>query len=277
MYCIPIFDTGGPHEVHKEFEPQRLTTVRGRRRAHAEADGGRRRAHGECQVHSRRSQRLLQYLFSRLRPARESPANGGAVRVARRSDPHARRGLRESGRTRVAEHDGFIDDYAHGRLDFAALQRFRQAVDAALGVALLARHQALFNETVLLPAIAPAAPALVQRLRRDRIHTMVVSATRAALVAPAAAYLGIDQVLGADSQPELDAPCFGAGKIRHVEHALARQGQSLATLQASWFYSDSHNDLPLLEAVDHPVVVDPDTRLAEAAHRLGWPVISLRG
>lgn len=178
---------------------------------------------------------------------------------------------------RVAEHDGFIDDYAQGRLDFAALQHFRLSIDAALGAPRLAQHQALFNGTVLLPAIAPAAPALLQRLRRDGLRTMVVSASRASLVAPAARHLGIDEVLGADSQPELDAPCFGAGKIRHVEHALARQGQSLATLQASWFYSDSHNDLPLLEAVDHPVVVDPDTTLAEAARQRGWPVISLRG
>lgn len=177
----------------------------------------------------------------------------------------------------IAQHDNFIDDYARGELDFAALQRFRLAIDAALGASRLARHQAVFNQTALLPAIAPAAAALVDQLHRDGIRTMVVSASREALVAPAARHLGIDLVLGADSQPELDALCFGAGKIRHVEHALARLGHSLATLQASWFYSDSHNDLPLLEAVDHPVVVDPDAVLADTARARAWPVISLRG
>ncbi|MBO6752964.1 MAG: HAD-IB family hydrolase, partial [Spongiibacter sp.] len=63
------------------------------------------------------------------------------------------------------------------------------------------------------------------------------------------------------------------GKVIRLQRWLRENGETLA---GSYFYSDSHNDLPLLEQVDHPVAVDPDDRLREAANRAGWPIISLR-
>ena len=71
-------------------------------------------------------------------------------------------------------------------------------------------------------------------------------------------------------------PCFREGKIERVEAWLRALGQRLDTLEESTFYSDSHNDLPLLERVRRPVAVDPDPQLAAEAARRGWPVISLR-
>ena len=178
---------------------------------------------------------------------------------------------------RIAAHERFVDDYGQGRLDFAALQRFRDEIDTALPVAQLAGLRARFEAEALLPAIARDAAALVDRLHADGLLTLVVSATRQALVQPVADQLGIAHVIGSDSQPELDAHCFGAGKIAHVGHWLSQRGSSLGALAESRFYSDSHNDLPLLEAVQHPVVVDPDPRLLRHALERGWPVISLRG
>ena len=70
-----------------------------------------------------------------------------------------------------------------------------------------------------------------------------------------------------------DIPCFQGGKVIRLQRWLRENGETLA---GSYFYSDSHNDLPLLEQVDHPVAVDPDDRLREAANRAGWPIISLR-
>ena len=177
----------------------------------------------------------------------------------------------------IAAHERFVDDYGQGRLDFAALQRFRDEIDTALPVAQMAGLRARFEAEALLPAIARDAAALVDRLHADGLLTLVVSATRQALVQPVADHLGIAHVIGSDSQPELDAHCFGAGKIAHVGHWLSQRGSSLGALAESWFYSDSHNDLPLLEAVMHPVAVDPDPRLLRHALERGWPVISLRG
>ena len=69
-------------------------------------------------------------------------------------------------------------------------------------------------------------------------------------------------------------PTYREGKVTRLKAWLAQTGLSMA---GSWFYSDSHNDLPLLERVDNPVAVDPDEILAERACAAGWPVISLRG
>ena len=177
----------------------------------------------------------------------------------------------------IVAHDRFVDDYGQGRLDFVALQQFRHAIDASLPAGQLAVLRAGFEAEALRPAIARDAAALVDRLHADGLLTVVVSATRLSLVQPVADQLGIAHAIGADSQPEVDAHCFGAGKIAHVGHWLRGLGSSLDALAESHFYSDSHNDLPLLEAVMHPVAVDPDPQLLRRAQERGWPVISLRG
>ena len=69
-------------------------------------------------------------------------------------------------------------------------------------------------------------------------------------------------------------PAFREGKVERLQMWLEQTGHDLA---GSSFYSDSHNDIPLLSLVDHPVAVDPDPQLRRQAEGLGWPVISLRG
>lgn len=167
----------------------------------------------------------------------------------------------------VARHERFMDDYANGVLDFDALQAFRTGLDASLPADRLHRYQMRFEQDILLPAIAPLAPGLLSELREQGLTTVVVSATRASLVEPAARHLGVDHVI---------ASCFGPQKVQAVEAWLNSQGTSLSQLEQSWFYSDSHNDLPLLQAVANPVAVDPDPRLARLARDRGWPEISLQ-
>jgi HAD superfamily phosphoserine phosphatase-like hydrolase len=178
----------------------------------------------------------------------------------------------------IARHAAFMRDYHQGNLDFTGLQTFRHAVDAAIAPDRLMACRATFTRDRLLAAVEPHAQALLDDLRRDHVLTMVVSASREALVLPVARHLGFEHVLAADSAAgeAIDAPCFGHGKISHVEGVLAGLGASLAELDDSWFYSDSHNDLPLLEAVRHPVAVDPDPVLAQVARQRRWRVISLR-
>src|SRR5437868_158784 len=71
-------------------------------------------------------------------------------------------------------------------------------------------------------------------------------------------------------------PCFREGKVKRVDEWLASQGRRLGDFPESVFYSDSHNDLPLLERVTRPVAVDPDPALAAEAHRRRWATMSLR-
>ena len=110
---------------------------------------------------------------------------------------------------------------------------------------------------------------------------LIVTATNAFVTAPIARRFGIENLIATD--PEIDAgrytgrvsgePSFREGKVVRLRAWLAGRQQSL---DDSWFYSDSHNDLPLLELVDNPVAVDPDEMLGREANNRGWPVISLR-
>lgn len=165
-------------------------------------------------------------------------------------------------------HAQFMADYARGELNFAALQNFRVGLEAALPPAILRDVRAVFERDVLLPSIAPLAPRLLAELLTRGLTTVLVSATRSPLVLPVAQALGVDHTI---------TSCFGSDKVVHAQAWLAERGTALLDMQESWFFSDSHNDLPLLEAVMFPVAVDPDARLQQVAFDRAWPVISLLG
>ncbi|MCL2655978.1 MAG: HAD-IB family hydrolase [Betaproteobacteria bacterium] len=131
----------------------------------------------------------------------------------------------------------------------------------------------------------PAAEALVDTHRKAGDLCAVVTATNAFITAPIVRKLDIPHLLA--SIPVLEdgqitgavrgTPSFQAGKIERVEHWLESLGLAWDCFEHSYFYSDSHNDLPLLERVTDPVAVDPDPTLLRAAQAAGWRVISLRG
>jgi HAD superfamily hydrolase (TIGR01490 family) len=110
---------------------------------------------------------------------------------------------------------------------------------------------------------------------------LIITATNRFITEPIARRYGVSHLLA--TEPEIvngeytggvtGTPCFQAGKVERL-HAWLQQNHQ--DLDGSWFYSDSHNDLPLLEQVDHPVAVDPDDKLKSHARRRGWPIISLR-
>ncbi len=178
----------------------------------------------------------------------------------------------------LARHDAYMRAYAAGSLDFAELDVFRASIDASLDPRRLQECRESCVRERLLPALAPRAPAVVAQLREQGVLVVVVSASREALVRPVLQRLGIEHLIAADSPhgAGLARPCFGEGKVVHVEHALHSMGLSLGGLERSWFYSDSHNDLPLLEQVSDPVAVDPDPLLERVARWRGWPVVSWR-
>ena len=110
---------------------------------------------------------------------------------------------------------------------------------------------------------------------------MIITATNRFITAPIARKLGIDILLATECERDdkgftgrtTDVPCFREGKVTRLQRWLLENNR---TLNGSYFYSDSHNDLPLLSMVEHPVAVDPDETLKAHAEAQGWPVVSLR-
>ena len=180
------------------------------------------------------------------------------------------------------ENERFYQDYREGRLDIMAFLAFSLRPLAQHPREELDAWHRRFMQEKIEPLITPAAEQLVARHRTAGDTLMIITATNAFVTEPIAARLGIPHLIATEPETRGDRftgrvagiPSFRDGKVRRLEAWLSRHA---TTLDGSYFYSDSHNDLPLLERVSHPVAVDPDDVLAEHARRRAWPVISLRG
>jgi HAD superfamily hydrolase (TIGR01490 family) len=183
-----------------------------------------------------------------------------------------------------AANDRFYADYKAGTLDIDAFLTYQLAPLAEHTPAQLDAWHREFMRQRILPHIGRSARKLVQQ-HREAGHTLViVTATNAFVTAPIAIEFGIEHLIA--TEPEridgrytgryAGTPSFREGKVTRLQEWLSGRGQSLESLAESWFYSDSRNDLPLLERVTHPVAVDPDPALEAVAHQRRWPVISLR-
>jgi HAD superfamily hydrolase (TIGR01490 family) len=179
------------------------------------------------------------------------------------------------------QNDAFYEAYKAGTLDIAAYTRFALEPLIRLGTAALLPLRARFIAEVIEPIIAPAAPALLERHRFQGDTLIIITATNRFITEPIAEMLGVDDLLATD--PEIvdgrytgriaGTPCYREGKPKKLAEWLAQQRQEYTH---RIFYSDSHNDLPLLGAVEEPIVVDPDDELRAHAAKRRWPVISLR-
>ena len=175
----------------------------------------------------------------------------------------------------------FADRYKDGTLDIHEFLDFQLAPIARRPRAELDRWHQMFMQRKIRPIIHARTPELIDQ-HSDALQALV-TATNRFITAPIAAELGIPNLIATDIE-EVDGeftgkprgtPSFREGKIARVEEFLAGRGTTLSDYE-SWFYSDSLNDLPLLERVDHPVAVDPDATLRAKAQERGWEVISLR-
>jgi len=183
-----------------------------------------------------------------------------------------------------AQNAAFFGQYKAGTLDIHEYLGFALRPLAAHTPQDLARWRAEFMRERILPMITPAARALVRRHLEAGELCAIVTATNSFVTAPIAREFGVAHLVA--TEPETaqgrftgrvaGTPCFREGKIRRVDEWLAGLGRRLEDFAESRFYSDSHNDLPLLERVRRPVAVDPDPQLAAEAARRGWPVMSLR-
>ncbi|HUP30660.1 MAG TPA: HAD family hydrolase [Usitatibacter sp.] len=180
-----------------------------------------------------------------------------------------------------ARNDWFYERYKDGTLDIHAFLDFQLAPLSHHPREQLDAWHADFMAKRVRPIIAPRAAEIVSR-HRDAL-TAIVTATNRFITAPIARELGVEHLIATDIE-EVEGrftgkprgkPNFREGKIDGVNGWLAARGERLEDFE-SWFYSDSLNDLPLLELVTHPVAVDPDPTLLAHAQRQGWEVISLR-
>ncbi|MEW8014363.1 MAG: HAD family hydrolase [Candidatus Sedimenticola endophacoides] len=179
------------------------------------------------------------------------------------------------------ENERFYREYREGRLDIHEFLRFSLKPLSEHPLERLRAWRERFLEEKIEPIILPRARELVERHRAAGDTLMIITATNAFVTAPIAQRLGIEHLIATEPERLGDrytgrvagTPSFQEGKVERLGSWLRASG---ADLNGSSFYSDSHNDIPLLERVEHPVAVDPDTALAAHAARLGWPVITLR-
>ncbi len=177
--------------------------------------------------------------------------------------------------------DAFYQDYLNGTLDLQAYLAFSMEILAATEPAQLDEWHRDFMRDCIEPIVLPKALALLQRHREAGDQLLIITATNRFVTAPIARRLGVrtllatecGQVDGRYTGRSTDIPCFREGKVTRLERWMMENGFDL---EDSYFYSDSMNDLPLLQRVAHPVAVDPDPNLRAEAERQGWPVVSLR-
>lgn len=180
--------------------------------------------------------------------------------------------------------DLFFDQYHAGTLDIHEFLAFQLAPLAAHPRSQLEAWRRRFMDEVIAPAIRPAARALVDGHRERGDLCAIVTATNEFVTRPIARLFGIDELIATELERDgagritgaiRGVPAFQAGKIARVEAWLAARGLAWDDVERSSFYSDSPNDLPLLERVSHPVATNPVPRLAEIAAARGWPVLRL--
>ena len=180
--------------------------------------------------------------------------------------------------------DAFYAQYQAGTLDPVDYLGFALGTLARFPrLELDAMHRQFMCE-VITPAILPQARALLQQHQDNGDLVVIITATNRFVTAPIAAALKVEHLIAA--LPEQDGsgrltgklignPTSGAGKVDHTHAWLASRGTPLASFESSHFYSDSHNDLPLLSIVTHPIATNPDATLARHAARLGWTSLQL--
>jgi HAD superfamily hydrolase (TIGR01490 family) len=183
-----------------------------------------------------------------------------------------------------AENDRFYAQYEAGTLDIFEFLDFQLAPLARYPRRQLDAWHAEYMDAKVRPMIAPRTRGLVEGHLAAGDLCAIITATNSFVTGPIARELGVPHLIATEPEARGGAftgkvagiPCFRAGKVARLEQWLAAGGTPLEGFTASWFYSDSHNDLPLLERVTRPVAVDPDDTLRGVAALRGWPVISLR-
>jgi len=178
------------------------------------------------------------------------------------------------------ENQRFYDEYKAGSLDIFEFLAFSLKPLSQLTMEELATLHHKFMQQCILPIISPQARELVENHRNNGDTLLIITATNKFITAPIATEFDIDNLLA--TEPEIvnnrytgkvsGTPCFQDGKVTRLNEWLTKTGYHL---QDSYFYSDSHNDIPLLEKVSTAIAVDPDETLQEYAKQKNWQILKL--
>ena len=175
----------------------------------------------------------------------------------------------------------FYEDYEKGQLDLEAFLLFQLAPLASTPLESLKDLRRQFIEQRIKPIILPKGKELVRHHQGQGHDTLIITATNRFVTGPISLLFGVPELIAIDLEVVKGCftgrvqgvPSFGGGKVTRLEEWLESKGQKPSE---TWFYSDSRNDLPLLEWVDNPIAVDPDPILRQEAIDRGWTVLSLR-
>ena len=174
----------------------------------------------------------------------------------------------------------FYQQYSEGVLDIHEFCAFSFEFLASRSMEELATLHEDFMETQILASMSNKSKALIAQHKAMGHTLMVITATNSFVTRPIVTAFGIDNLIATEPKiengrytREIDGvPSFKEGKVTRLNAWLAENNE---TLEGSYFYSDSHNDLPLLEQVTTAIAVDPDPKLRSVAEDKGWDIISL--
>lgn len=178
------------------------------------------------------------------------------------------------------ENDRFYQQYLDGELDIHEFLEFQLRPLAENPLSRLEQWRNQYLQEYIRPMISPQARALVEKHRARGDIAVIITATNSFVTRPIADLFGVEHLIA--TEPEMIAgeytggvsglPSYREGKVIRLREWLSEHDQTLAD---SWFYSDSHNDLPLLESVENPVAVNADARLQSIAKKRQWPILHL--
>lgn len=179
--------------------------------------------------------------------------------------------------------DEYLQAYENGTLDINNYLEFSLQPLAKVSRQQLDKWHHDFMSDVIEPMILPKAEALLAQHRQAGDYLLIITATNRFVTGPIAERLRVDDLIAIEMEEDQDGqytgrvegiPSFREGKVVRLDAWLKEHPE--ITLEDACFYSDSRNDLPLLEKVDHPVAVDPDEQLRAEAEKRGWQILSLR-
>lgn len=178
--------------------------------------------------------------------------------------------------------DQFLKDYQTGQLNILEYLEFALSPLANNDIETLNTWRKDFLEQKIKPMMLPKAFALLEKHKKQGDFLLIITATNRFVTELIAEELGVDDLIA--TEPEISnenytgrvsgTPSFQEGKITRLHEWLKGTQHQL---EGAYFYSDSHNDIPLLELVDFPVAVDPDELLRQKSEQHEWPIMSLRG
>lgn len=179
------------------------------------------------------------------------------------------------------ENQRFYDEYKKGTLDIHEFQTFSQQplVNNNIEKMLALREQ--FLKEKIEPIMSPASFKLIKKHQAQGDTLVVITATNSFITRPITSAFGIQHLLATEPQiingkytgKIAGVACFQEGKVTRLNQWMQQQNLNL---KGSWFYSDSHNDLPLLLEAENPVAVDADETLLKYARQHNWQIMSLR-